>query len=223
MKTILKSLLALVAFAAVAKADYLGTFDMSYDNYKRIDLRECQGYVTVSAQYDSLLLKVIGNDNCSRVKVNGETFISDENYYSGDRSISVKINLHSGYNSASVVITSKTGKTQDSLTLVKSKQSQAPVLTDEDWVYLSYCQGYAKFDVQNGQANLKLKSINLNKCKEVNLSGDGRYKSYDLNSENSSFTVPKSMIDYGTNRVKVSFTSRYGDNVDKVTLKFRAR
>lgn len=223
MKTFLKTLVAALAFTALAKADHLGTFDMTYDNYKRIELSECQGYVTVSGYSDSLVMKVYGNNNCSRVKVNGQTMVSDEGYFSGDRYLTVSINLSYGYNTANVVITSKTGKTQDRFTLTKDRRSQqGPVLGDEDWAYLSYCQGYAKFDVQNGQANLKLKGINLNKCQTVNISGDGDYRSYDLRSENSSFTVPKSMIDYGSNRVKVSFTSRYGDTVDRMTLKFRA-
>lgn len=222
MKTFLKSLIALLAFSALAKADFLGTYDMTYDNYKRIELSECQGYATVSSSYDSLTLKVYGNNNCSNVVVNGKTFKSDEGYYSGDRYITVNISTYSGYNSASVVVKSNTGKTQDRFTLIKERRSQAPVLQDEDWAYLSHCQGYAKFDVQNGQANLKLKSINLNRCSEVTISGDGDYRSYDLRSENSSFTVPKSMIDYGSNRVKVSFKTRYGETVDRVTLKFRA-
>lgn len=222
MKTILKSLLAVVALSTIAEARYLGSFDMTYDSYKTINLSECDGYATVTAHSDSLTLKVYGNNNCSRVVVNGQTFVSDENYFSGDRSITVNINLYSGYNTASVTITSKSGKTDDRFTLTKEKRSQAPVLTDEDWVYLSYCQGYAKFDVQNGQANLKIKGINLNRCSKVNISGDGDYRSYDLRSESSSFTVPKSMIDYGSNRVKVSFTTRYHETVDKVVLKFKA-
>lgn len=222
MKTFLKTLVAALALSAFANATHLGSYDMTYDNYKRIELSECQGYVTVSSSYDSLVMKVYGNNNCSNVKVNGQTFKSDEGYYSGDRYITVNINLSYGYNSASVIVTSNSGKTQDRFTLTKNKQSQAPVLGDEDWAYLSYCRGYAKFDVQNGQANLKLKNIDLNRCQTVSISGDGDYRTYNLRSESSSFTVPKSMIDYGSNRVKVSFGSRYGETVDRITLKFRA-
>lgn len=223
MKTFLKTLVAALAFTALAKADYLGSYDMTYDNYKRIELSECHGYATVTGSYDSLLLKVHGNNNCSDVRVNGQKFESEEGYYSGDRFITIRINLRSGYNSSSISIASNTRKHEDTFTVTKDRSShQGPVLGDEDWTYLSYCRGYAKFDVQNGQANLKLKNIDLNRCQTVRISGDGDYRSYELRSENSSFTVPKSMIDYGSNRVKVSFGSRYGDTVDRITLKFRA-
>ena len=224
MKFLFRLILASLTVASLAKADYLGRFDMTYDSYKRINLSECHGYATVRAYSDSLLLKVYGNDNCSRVKVNEKTFVSDQDYY-GNRSIEINISLDYGRNSAQVVVTSKTGHTRDSFTLVKNNDSyshQPPTLHDEDWVYLSYCRGYAKFDVENGQANLKLKNIDLNRCSKVSLYSNGDYRSYRLDSESSSFTVPKSMIDYGSNKVRVSFTTRYGETVDKVNLKFRA-
>lgn len=220
MNTLFKSLLALVAISTLAKAHYLGRFDMTYDNYKRIELSECEGYATVTAQTYTLTLKVVGNNNCSRVVVNGQTFTSEVNY-AGERSAVINIDLVSGYNTTSVEFTSKSGKTRDTLTLVKNKSQQAPVLTDEDWVYLPRCGGSAKFDVQNGQANLKLKGISTYTCDSITISANGESRTYNLNSSNSSFTVPRSMIDYGSNSVRVKLSSS-GYPVETVILKFRA-
>ena len=222
MKTFLKTFLGLVAFSLVVKADHLGTIDLTNKSASYLDLSECQGHASVKTNWDSSIqLNVYGNNNCTRVVVNGQEFTSEIGY-DGTRSIQIRIETYGqSYHSSSVIVKSISGKTQDRFTIVKSKK-QAPVVTDEDWVKLSYCQGFAKFDVQNGQANFKIKGINLNKCRSVTLYGDGSSRTYDLNSESPSFTVPKALIKFGTNKVKVSFKTPYYDVVDVLYLKFPA-
>jgi hypothetical protein len=226
LRLLAASLVTLMAGASFA-AD-LGTMRLktAESSVGTLNLKDCNGSLEISKTY----LYVVGNDNCSNVVVNGSKVKATEGLFSGVRKALVDLYSQSGKeNIYDITIKSNSGKTSDSMTIIIDDRpvEKMVVLYSNQSASLKECGGTVEFKVTNGQANLIFRDIK--QCSNFDiLSANGEktdYPNKKIGTEenrSASFTLPKSIIDFGANGVTVIVKSNSGKTSDKIKVKFLA-
>ena len=184
-------------------------------------LPRCGGTASLFSDGSKWWLKV-ANSQCgtlvindgSKQKMDGQGQVrSADVWMTGDSSRAV---------THKIVIQSGSGKNSDTIRV--TVRPTIPTARNGDWVRLSDCGGDVQVVVQNGQVNLKFKDVRS--CNIFDIVSDNGsttvYPAKEFPGSSASFTLPKSVMEFGFNRVLVQVRSRSGWIEDKFYVSFLA-
>lgn len=184
------------------------------------ELPSCEGTVTVTTSFwlGIPALRVEGNSQCSNIEYRGDRYKSQDY---------VKVTLDDTRRET-VRIYSNSGKHADTVVVDIRPSFKAQFSNGQSFSYLADCGGTVELNVSGGQVNLVFR--NVDQCSNFDiLSANGEkvnYPNQKLEGANQnrygSFTLPRSLYDYGMNGVTVVVKSNSGKHSDTFRVYFYA-
>ena len=238
----MKNVLSLLALVLSSSSAFAGTVYMNANDIA--SLPDCNGTVQTkivnnNTQLNLVFSNVVSCSNFDIVKANGEKVVYSNQKLGGKMrarsgSFTIPANLiEIGSNSIRVLLKSNSAKTYDTIVVKVKAKSSLPsnvmFMDSNDKKSLKQCAGTIKTQVNNGKLNIVFNKVE--NCSNFDiLNSNGDKVAYDnqkiqqnaSGSRSGSFTLPKRVIDLGTNTVYIQVKSNSGKTSDTVAIRFFA-
>ncbi len=198
----------------------------TFGGRQTINISQCAGIASLVQSYGGWVLRIRNSDCANLIIYNSMGGVQSNSKLlgqgAGARYADISLPASSATtNYYKLELSSNSGKTRDIFYV--AVRPALRTLVNGQAMQLPDCGGYVTFQVQNGQANIKFQ--NVQRCNTFDILADSGgstlYPAKDM-QPSSSFTLPKSVIGFGGNRVLLQIRSRGGYIEDKFYVKFLA-
>lgn len=199
----------------------------TYGGRQSIGISQCAGVASLVKSYSGWVLRIRNSDCANLIIYSASGAVQSKSKLDGQgagaRYVDVSLPESAGrVNYYKLELSSNSGKTRDIFYV--AVRPSLKTLTSGQAMALPDCGGYIVFQVQNGQANVKFKDVRY--CNTFDIVGaDGSmviYPAKQLQGPNASFTLPKSVMNFGSNKVLIQIRSQGGYIEDKFYTSFSA-